>query len=155
MKHDSRGLTLVEVLIAMTILGVVVAVLSTATVSSVRNTAASGGRTQATQVLNYMGRLVAGSDRVLFSREGLTWDYGELRPHFQELSAESGRANPDLYRVEVAITDTVTLASVAMPLYTIDVCWMAPGGESCVTAQTIGPEVDTTEEMPGTFPGIG
>lgn len=155
MNTNRVGLTLVEVLIALSILGVVVAVISTATLSSVRNNATSGGRTQATQVLNYLGRLVAGGDEILFQKEGLSWDYGELGGHFLELATESGRAEPALYRATVQVTSLATLHSVEMPMYTVHVCWMAPPGETCVTAQTIGPDVDTTEAVPGPLPGIG
>lgn len=155
MRANRSGLTMIEVLIALSILGVVVAVISTATLSSVRNNATSGGRTQATQVLNYLGRLVAGGDEVLFQKDGLTWDYGELGSHFRELATESGRADPALYRATVEVTSLATLHSVEMPMYTVSVCWIAPQDETCVVAQTIGPDVDTTEETPGPLPGIG
>lgn len=151
----SRGLTMVEVLIALAILGIVVAVITTATLSSVRNTATSGGRTQATQVLNYLGRLVAGGDDILFQNEALSWDYGQLAVHFQELSREAGRADPDLYRAEITIGSEVTFGNVSMPLYVVSVCWLAPGGESCVQAETVGPEYDPAEGSPGPLPGIG
>jgi len=150
-----RGLTMVEVLIALAILGIVVAVITTATLSSVRNTATAGGRTQATQVLNYLGRLVAGADDVLFQRESLSWDYGELGDHFQELAQEARRADPALYRAEVITGSNVTFGSVSMPLYTVTVCWMAPNGETCVTGETVGPEYDPVDPSPGPFPGIG
>lgn len=156
MNRSNRGLTMVEVLIALSVLGIVVAVISTATLSSIRNNATAGGRTQATQVLNYLGRLVAGGDPVLFSSEELEWDYGELGGHFTELATEAGRADPALYRAAVDIVDTVTFGTVAMPLYRVNVCWAAPGGEACVTGDTIGPDVDMDEELaPGPLPGIG
>lgn len=154
-SHLQRGLTMVEVLIALAILAIVVAVITTATLSSVRNTATTGGRTQATQVLNYLGRLVAGADDILFANESLAWDYGELSQHFSDLARETGRADPSLYRAAVEAVQTVTFESVSMPLYRVNVCWMAPAGETCVTAETIGPEHDPVEENLGPLPGIG
>lgn len=154
MKNRDAGLSLVEVIIAIAVVGIVVAVISTATLSSVRNNATSGGRTQATQVLNYLGRLVAGGDPVLAASE-LVWDYGELDSTFRELATEAGRADPDLYRAEVEVLANVALGAVSMPRYRVNVCWMASEGEACVTGETIGPELIPTEDSPGAFPGIG
>lgn len=145
---------MVEVLIALTILGVAVAVLTTATLSSVRNTATSGSRTQATQVLSYLGRLVAGGDDILFQSEDMEWQYGQLGEHFTELARETGRADPALYRAEIVTVQDVTFRSVTMPLYRVNVCWLTGGSESCVSAETIGPEHDPVEENLSPLPGI-
>lgn len=152
---SNKGLSMVEVLIALAVVGIVVAVLTTATLSSVRNTATSGGRTQATQVLSYLGRLVAGGDDILFQNEELQWGYGELGGHFTELAREAGRADPDLYRAEITTDEEVTFRSVSMPLYQVSVCWMTSGTESCVTGETVGPEHDPVEENLAPLPGIG
>lgn len=151
---SNNGLSMVEVLIALAVVGIVVAVLTTATLSSVRNTATAGGRTQATQVLSYLGRLVAGGDNILFQNEELEWGYGELGGHFTELTREARRADPALYRAEVITVQDVIFHSVTMPLYRVSVCWMTSGSESCVTADTIGPEYDPVEENHEPLPGI-
>lgn len=154
-KHQHwNGFTLVEVLVALAVVGIIVAIISTASVSSIRNNATSGGRTQATQVLNFLGRLVAVADDSVFSQESLEWDYGELGSHFTDLAAEAGRADPALYRATVTTTSEAELRSVSMPYYVVEVCWQAPAGEMCVSAGTVGPLHIRDEGDPGPLPGI-
>lgn len=157
MRRSSRvrGLTLVEVLIAIAILGVAVAMLSTATLTSVRNNSISGTRTQATQVLNYMGRLVAGADRVLFANESMEWGYGTLGTDFTELSVEAGRANPALYRAEIEDLGWIGLGTAQMIHYRVTVCWMQSADEMCVEGDTAGPENIEDDPSPAPLPGIG
>lgn len=151
----TAGMSLVEVLIAVAILGVVVAVLSTTTMTTVRTNSNSGGRTQATQVLNYLGRLVAGADEVLFANEELTWDYGTLPDHFVELQQEVGRADPRLYRAEVADIGETGLGTAVLQEYEVTVCWLTGGAESCVTGRTAGPAPVEDDEVMAPLPGIG
>src|SRR5690554_3448378 len=148
-------MSLVEVLIAVAILGVVVAVLSTTTVTTVRTNSNSGGRTQATQVLNYLGRLVAGADEVLFSNEELTWDYGTLATQFVELRHEVGRADPSLYRAQVVDAGAIGLGGAQLREYELTVCWLTGGEESCVVGSTAGPTPVEPDEFMAPLPGIG
>jgi len=153
-RRTGEGFTLVEVIVALSIVGIIVAVITTASVTSIRNNATSGGRTQATQVLNFLGRLVAVGDDALFSQETLEWDYGELGTHFTDLATEARRADPALYRAQVTAPAQAALGSVSMPYYRVQVCWQAPGGETCVTGDTVGPVHDPSEGNPGPLPGI-
>lgn len=137
MRAD-RGLTIIEVLIAMAIVGVVVAILSTITVSSLRHDAISGSRTQAVQILSYLGRLASGSDATLLASDG-TWDYGELQGTFTELRTEARHANPALYRAEVEQLGTTGLGASVVELYRVTVCWQQAGEEHCVSGNTAGP----------------
>ena len=54
------GLTLVEVLVAIAVLSLVLVAMNAVLLSSIRQTAISGSRTQAVQILNYLGRRVVG-----------------------------------------------------------------------------------------------
>lgn len=156
MRGPSRGFTLVEVLVALAVVGIVVAIISTASVSSIRNNATSGGRTQATQVLNFLGRLVAVGDGAIFEQTDLVWNYGELGTQFTDLAAEVGRTDPALYRAQVSTSSAAELGTVSMPFYEVEVCWQAPtaSGESCVKGGTVGPVHDPGEDDPGPLPGI-
>lgn len=137
MNSKKSGLTVVEVLVALVILAVAGAMLATTTVSSLRHDATSGGRTQAVQILNYLGRLASSSDVVLLSGER-EWDYGELQTTFTELSTEARRADPNRYRAFVDELGTVGLGISTANLYRVTVCWMASEDESCVEAVTAG-----------------
>lgn len=138
MKFRSNGLTVVEVLVALTIVGVVVAVLTTVTISSVRHDANSGSRTQAVQILSYLGRLASVSDPLLLGGDG-TWGFGELRDTFTELRREARNADPDLYRAEVESLGQVGIGSGVVELYRVTVCWRAIENENCVQGDTAGP----------------
>lgn len=154
-RSRRSGLTMIEVIVAIAILGIAVAVLATTAASSIRNNAISGERTQATQVLNYLGRLVAGADPILFADADLKWGYGQLRGSFIELTKEVGRANPDLYRAQVQDLGWIGIGDAQMVHYRVSVCWMAAGNEQCVRGDTAGPEIIEDDPNPAPLPGIG
>ena len=54
------GFTLVEVLIAIAVLGIVLAAVSITMLSSIRQNHTAGNRSQAAQIMNYLGRRIAG-----------------------------------------------------------------------------------------------
>ena len=60
-------MTLLEVLFALGILGIVLAMFMTSFVSTLKQDASSGQRTQAVRVLDYLGRLVVNNDSRLVS----------------------------------------------------------------------------------------
>lgn len=154
-SRRTLGLSLVEVLIAIAILGIAVAILSTSTLSSVRNNNISGSRTQATQVLNYLGRLAAGADPVMFANEDLEWGYGTLGEEFTDLSAEAGRADPGLYRASVENLGWIGIGDAEMIHFRVSVCWLSSGTEHCISGDTAGPEVVEEDASPAPLPGIG
>ncbi len=151
------GLTVVEVLVALVILGIVTAAVTTTYISSMRNNADAGRRTQSAQVLNALGRRVAGADAAVLAQAGtpLEWDYGELPSDFPELSGE-GIADPDLYRATVTNVGAITLASAETVHYAIVVCTRATGDatERCVAGDTAGPPPGPVGETPAALPGI-
>lgn len=138
MRFRRSGLTVVEVLVALAIVGVVVAMLTTMTLSSVRHDANSGSRTQAVQVLSYLGRLASVSDPVLLDGDR-EWGFGELRSTFTELRVEARNADPDLYRAEVEMLGQAGIGNGVVEMYRVTVCWRAIENESCVQGDTAGP----------------
>lgn len=145
MRRDRKGLTVVEVLVALAIVGIVVAVLTTITLSSVRHDANSGSRTQAVQILSYLGRLASVSDPMLLDGDQ-EWDFGELRTAFTELRVEARNANPDLYRAEVEELGQTGLGNGVVELYRVTVCWRAIENENCVQGETAGPVPSASED---------
>lgn len=132
------GLTVVEVLVSLVIIGVIVAVISTVTISSVRTDDQSGARTQAVQVLSYLGRLASSSDPALLSG-ARSWNYGELPVGFPELAQEVHHGDPNQYRASVTEMGLVGIGSATVLLYRIQVCWEDLEAESCVSGDTAGP----------------
>lgn len=152
MTRTSRreGLTIVEVLIALAIIGVAFTILSVALVGSLQNTERAGTRTQTTHYLNFIGRLVAGGSMDALPRLGevspaetvRVWGYGTLQTAFPELPLPSGaRTDPARYRAEVEYEGVISFAGAESVRYRITVCTQATtGGEACVSGTTLGPE---------------
>lgn len=160
MKRDS-GLTIVEVLVALAVLAIVIAVLTTAMVTSMQQNVVAGGRTQAVQILNYLGRLASGGDaRVITERlvgSYVRWDYGELPTVFTELAAGDGFMSPERYRAEVINRDELVIGAAPMIHlihYWVQVCWQAPNGEQCVSGDTAGPALDPPAGSPPPLPFV-
>jgi prepilin-type N-terminal cleavage/methylation domain-containing protein len=138
--RGTAGLTLLEVLVALAILGVLGAVFSTVAISNLRHTQSSGQRAQTAQVLNYLGRRVAGGDGVVLPQADstLTWAYGELASSFPDLTNGRGFAAPDRYRVEITAAGDLVRAGARVVQYDLNVCVRQQEGESCVRGTTFG-----------------
>ena len=125
--RKNPGLTLLEVLIALSILSLVLLAFNAVLVSSLRQTSVSGARTQAVQILNYVGRRIVGGDAALLpGSTPITYGYGTLRQAFPDLPQEARFANPDLYRVVVSNLGAPSWTSslgVSLNEYRIQVCW--------------------------------
>jgi len=143
------GFTLVEVILAIAVLAIVLVAVSTTIVSSIQHNVTSGSRSQASQVLNYFGRRIAGGE--IDSLGGTEWDYGELPGAFQDLTRESNLADSALYSAEVEQLPNIGLGDTAIPHYRITVCWDGANGESCVSGDTAGagPGSTSGELLPG------
>lgn len=140
MKRET-GLTLVEVLVALAVLGIVIAVLTTSMVTSMQQNLLAGERTQAVQILNYLGRLASGGDARVITDSQVAWGYGELPTVFTELASGDGFVAPERYRAEVARVGALSIGAASMEHYRVRVCWQAANGEQCVTGDTAGPAV--------------
>ncbi len=151
-----RGLSIVEVLVALAVVGVAVALLSTALVGSVRQTDRSGARTQTTQYLEFLGRQVAGGSSAVLAPAGapLAWGYGQLGTAFPDLlSGGTRRADAERYRAEVAQVGAVNFVGATAIQYRITVCAQDLSGESCVVGITVGPP-PSAGGAPPLLPGI-
>ncbi len=145
----SDGFSLVEVIVAIAILGVVLAATALTVLSSLRQNASAGERTQAALLMNYFGRRIAGGEAAALG--AAAWDYGELEAGFADLTGEDGFADPDAYRVDLSIGDEIAIGGTSMRQFRIEVCWRVGGEESCAVGDTVGPPlgVDTPEALPG------
>lgn len=148
-KARSDGFTLIEVVLAIAVLALVLAAVSTTVLSSMQHNVASGNRSQAAQIMNYFGRRIAGGE--ISALGGATWDYGELATTFIDLKRESNLADTDLYRAEISQLPRIGLGGTTIPLYRVNVCWNGSGGETCIAGETggPGPGASSGELLPG------
>jgi len=151
-----KGLTLIEVLLALSLLSLVLLALNASLVSNLGATAEAGLRTQAVQILNYLGRRVVGGELLPAPGTPLVYGYGSLKQSFPELTRESYQANPDLYRASIRNLGLPSWAqSLNLPIheYEIQVCFRKAGGESCTRAHTFSAIPGQGEQAPP-LPGI-
>jgi prepilin-type N-terminal cleavage/methylation domain-containing protein len=133
------GLTLVEVLVALAVLGVVITVLSASMVTSMQQNLVAGGRTQAVQILNHLGRLASGGDARVITETQVIWDYGQLPTVFTEMATGRGLKGPERFRAEITRVGALSIGAASMEHYRVQVCWQAADGELCVSGDTAGP----------------
>ncbi|MER3557784.1 MAG: prepilin-type cleavage/methylation domain-containing protein [Thermus sp.] len=152
MNGKAWGLTIIEVLVAIAVLGLAMAAFMTSLMGGIREIGRAGGRTEATQILNYLGRrLVEGDPAVLPASGNRSWDYGQLPGAFPDLARE---ASVHQYRAGVEDRGVPDWAQgLALRAYRLRVCWRTQGQESCVVALTMGPEPGQGGSAPP-LPGI-
>lgn len=156
MRRATSGLSLLEVVLALAVLAILGATFTTAMLGNLRHTTVAGQRTQAAQVLNYLGRRVAGGDAVVLPTVGntLTWAYGDLATTFVDLQGGEGLAEPERYRASIEASGTVTVAGATVVQYDLEVCFQNQDGESCTRGTTLGaPALAGPGETPS-LPGI-
>lgn len=153
--NRQRGMTLVEVLVAITVLGVALAAFTGVMLQSQRTNSEAGIRTQAVQLLNYLGRRAATSDPAVVPIPPETersWVVGTLgRTYFADLNT----AGIDLNLFSAAVTNRgpVPFAGITGVEYRIEVCWRHLGG-SCVVGTTISRAPPAGGQIPPPLPGI-
>jgi len=157
-QRARNGMTLMEVIVALGLLVVVMAALATVLTDSMRFNASSGKRSQAVQILNYLGRQVVGGNTALLPTQGnqMRWRRGELGNAFPELRrAGRGHANPDNYSAEIdnrGVPASLSGTGVTLNEYVIKVCWESAGKDVCVDATTLAappPSGGTPPPLPG------
>jgi len=152
-----RGMTLLEVMIALGILMVVMGALATILTDSIRFNASAGQRTQAVQILNYLGRQIVGGNADLMPASGnqLNWDYGKLGNAFTDLDQGGHYADPDNYRARITNKGqpaSLAGSGVSLDQYEIEVCWKSGGKDVCVRTTTLSsppPTAGTPPPLPG------
>lgn len=136
-----RGLSIIEVLVALVVVGIAFAILSTALVGNLRNTERAGTRTQTTQYLNYLGRQVSGGmNNAVLPPAGDTfsWGYGALGAAFPDLPGGTGTRNDaNRYRAAIESLGAFTFAGASSVRYSITVCTESSTGEACVSGTTL------------------
>lgn len=155
-SRRALGLTLLEVILALAVLAVLGATFTTYMLGNLRHTTVAGQRTQAAQVLNYLGRRVAGGDGVVLPDEGetLSWAYGEMGVAFPDMVGADGIAEPARYRAEITATGTVSVVGASVVQYDLVVCFQVPDGESCTRGTTLGAPASAQESDRPSLPGI-
>jgi prepilin-type N-terminal cleavage/methylation domain-containing protein len=138
------GLTIIEVMIALVIIGVLLAILSPAVIQSMRQTSITGQATQAVQIMNYLSRRLAANHTAVTPSgmsQPLEWNYGQLKSKFgKDLQNDNteGVDNPDNYKVKVEIIEVVTWLGIELNKYRITVCFQNPD-EKCLQSLTLSP----------------
>jgi prepilin-type N-terminal cleavage/methylation domain-containing protein len=142
-----KGMTIVEVLVAVVILSVVLVAFAGVIVGNIRQNATSGNRTAAAQVLNYLGRRAVEGQAAVLPAVGAS---------FPDLKKEKQAANSDLYRAQIIDqgAPSFSVGSANLVSYQINVCWRDAGKENCVSAQTIAPRLVATAPAQPTIPGL-
>ncbi|MCA9840073.1 MAG: type II secretion system protein [Trueperaceae bacterium] len=147
-KHKKQqGLTLPEVLIAISIIGVLVGIFSTALTGNIKLMTKTGQGNQAAEVLNYFGRRVIDGDTIVLATESApaVWDYGDLVGSFYDQAARSSFSNPAYYKVTVTHKGHITLSTAQLTEYQIDVCYKNQGEPTCIQGITYGPDLNDPE----------
>lgn len=130
------GFTLLETIVAIAVLGIVLAALAGVTVSSLGQTRNGSLRAQATQVLDTVGRrVIGGADASLLPASGSTvvFDYGEASS-----IVDLGGNDSDLYRVTITHAGSVTVGdTTTLQRYRVAVCFRGTGDEQCLNGTTL------------------
>ena len=137
----NNGLTLVEVILAMAVFGIVAAALSFSISSNLNHTSKTGQKSQAVQILNYLGRRVADSDVAVLpasTANPLAWGYGQLSSSFTELNDDEGLVDLSRFKAKVSEVGTVSIDEITMTQYNVEVCYKSGGNkESCIQGITL------------------
>lgn len=133
-----EGLTLLETVIAIGVCAIVLGMLATVSTSSLRESRQGNHKTQATQVLDTLGRRIAGGqDSSVLISSGTTISLsGEEIDTMMGLNAFREAA----FTATIANTGTFTIGTTRMYRYVVRVCYTAVGNERCVEGVTLGNE---------------
>ncbi len=147
--RNTSGFTLIEVILAIAVLAIVLSAVAITMVSSINHNVTSGSRSQAAQIMNYLGRRLAGGE--VSNLGGTEWDYGELTTAFGDMTREANLADANLYSARIQQMPRVGLGTTTIPHYRVSVCWQGGEGESCVQGDTAGPGPggESGELLPG------
>ena len=152
MKND--GLTIIEVMIAMMLFGIVLATFTTAVTSNFSLTQRVSQDVQATRVLNYFVRQVAAGQPTLLAVADapLTWDYNSLAAAFPTLTDADAYKNLNDYSLAITNSGPIALGGATAVNYTIQVCF-TQSTERCLSADTVSgaplPAAGTRPPLPG------
>ncbi|MDX2003953.1 MAG: prepilin-type cleavage/methylation domain-containing protein [Meiothermus sp.] len=141
---STRGLTIIEVLIAIICLAVALTALNASMVGSIVQNSSTGQLSQAIQIVNYLGRRISGRDLSLLpstTTTPLNWAYGSLRTNFPDLPQAGNFGNLDGYRATITNRGNWSHSAapnIVLTQYRIQVCWRTTEAERCTDADTLG-----------------
>ncbi len=138
-----EGFTLLETIVAIAICAVVLTALTTVSVSSLRIGRDGNFKIQATQVLDTVGRRVAGGmdpELLPAQDESIAVGYGEV----DDLVSFGETPWSDAFRVTIARDGSVMVGASSMARYRIEVCHRSGDDERCVRGTTLGREGGAT-----------
>lgn len=147
--RSQKGLTVVEVLIALSLIGVIIAVFSTSLGGNLRVTQSTGQKGQAAQLMTYIGQQVINGNTAFLvnANSSQTFDYNSLGAR-TDLSTDAGLADLDNYKVTLSNVKQVTFQTISLFEYVINVCYKTQGDESCVQGSTLGHDLATLTPSP-------
>lgn len=134
--RTTSGLTLLETVVAIAVCAIVLGALATVTTSSLQESRQGSHKVQATQVLDTVGRRIAGGldpEILLATGNSLTISGPEV-DQLMSLSAFRDGA----FTVTVENTGTFPVGTTRLDEYRIQVCYQAGQAERCVTGSTLG-----------------
>ncbi len=155
----SKGLSLIELLIAIGILAIALTAFTAIIVSNLRYNSSAGARTQGAGLLDYFGRKVISGDGTVLpqaTQASRDWAYGALVSSFPDLKQAGSFSDPNRYELTVSNLGTWSDASnsFTMRRYRIQLCWPGSDGEECVRADTLGPQALASGSAASALPGI-
>lgn len=142
-RTTREGFTLLETIVAIAISAIVLTALTTVATSSLRIGRDGNFKIQATQLLDTVGRRVAGGqDLALLPTPGapIAIDYGEVG----DLVSFGDTSWSDLFRVTITRDGSVTVGASSVARYRIEVCHRSGDDERCVRGTTLGREGSST-----------
>lgn len=134
--RSAAGLSLLETVVAIAICGIVLAALSTVTVSSLQESNQGNYRTQATQILDTVGRRIAGGigqSTQLKVGESMTLE-GAAVDQLMNVSAFREEA----FEVTIENAAVFAVGTTRLSEYQVTVCFQGGPSESCVSGVTLG-----------------
>lgn len=136
---NRQGLTLVEVIMALAIIGVLVGVFATSLSSNLGVTANTNQRSQSSQILGQLSRKIIDNDPLVLTNPGtdLTWGYAQLGALFPNLATQAGSSDINKYRAEISIVGNATVGVTSLAVYQITLCFQAEN-EVCQDVTTFG-----------------
>lgn len=133
--RNTSGLTLLETVVAIAICGIVLGALATVSTSALRESRQGNHKTQATQVLDTLGRRIAGGldpSLLLPQGESLTLTGAQVDALMSLRGFREGA-----FEATIVNQGDFALGTTRLHRYVVEVCYDGPDGR-CVRGVTLG-----------------
>lgn len=134
--RNTSGLTLLETIVAISVCAVVLGTLALTSTSSLRHSRASNFKVQATQVLDTIGRRIAGgADPDLLTEPG-----SPIRLDAMEIVHLTSIELAEHANMTVSIENTgeLQVGTASLDRYSVEVCFAGAQSDSCIQGMTLG-----------------